>query len=237
MNSKTYRLDRFISQHSSYSLKEVHLLIAQERILLDGIAATSVQESVTQFTEVFLDGNCLQKKEAVYLVLNKPAGIVSATRDEKHETVLSLIDHPTKSELHIAGRLDLNSTGMVLLTNDGLWSRRLSLPESKVVKVYEVTVASPLSSDYVLAFKNGIYFSYENITTQPAQLEILSTYCARLSLTEGKYHQVKRMFGKFQNEVIALHRVSIGNIQLGELELGQCRQLTSAELDAMEAAA
>jgi len=159
-------------------------------------------------------------------MLNKPKGVVSATKDGKHSTVLDLIQHPQKNELHIAGRLDFNTTGLVLLTNDGAWSRKISLPEKKIVKTYYVTLAKPLSHEYTYLFQKGIYFAYENITTQPAHLEILSEYTARLSLVEGKYHQVKRMFGFLKNNVLALHRSSVGNFSLDGLEVGKSRIIT-----------
>ncbi len=234
MKLETSRLDRFISQNTDYSIADTRLLIAQKRILLDGRVAHSIQQKVTKFTRVVLDGNCLKDLSPVYLMLNKPRGVVSATKDPKHTTVLDLIQHPQKDELHIVGRLDFNTTGLVLLTNDGAWSRRISLPETKLAKTYEVTLSKPLNDEYIAAFREGIHFAYENITTRPAQLEILSENSARLSLIEGKYHQVKRMFGFFQNEVLSLHRVSVGPISLEGLEVGQSRPLTPNELAATE---
>jgi 16S rRNA pseudouridine516 synthase len=207
------------------------LLIAQKRIALDGMVAHSIQQKVTQFTRVVLDGNCLKDNTPIYIMLNKPKGFVSATQDIKHATVLDLIAHPEKGDLHIAGRLDINTTGLLLLTNDGSWSRKISLPQTKLAKTYEVILSKPLNSDYVAVFQEGIYFAYENITTQPAHLEILSEYTARLSLIEGKYHQVKRMFGFFQNQVLALHRVSVGHLVLDGLGLGASRLLTAKEVE------
>lgn len=233
MKSRTSRLDRFISRNSAFSHSDTRLLIAQKRILLDGFVAHSIQQKVTEFTHVVLDGSCLQNNNPVYIMLNKPRGVVSATKDRKHATVLDLIQHPQKHNLHIAGRLDFNTTGLVLLTNDGVWSRKISLPQTKLAKTYEVTLSKPLSDEYVAVFREGIYFAYENITTQPAFLEILSEYTARLSLIEGKYHQVKRMFGSFQNEVLALHRVSVGNISLEGLEVGHSRLLKTKESQAL----
>jgi 16S rRNA pseudouridine516 synthase len=230
MKSKTCRLDRFISQNSDFSHSDTRLLIAQKRILLDGCVAESIQQKVTKFTHVVLDGECLNENNPIYIMLNKPQGVVSATKDLKHSTVIDLIQHPQKNELHIAGRLDFNTTGLVLLTNDGDWSRKISLPETKLAKIYEVTVSEPLSEMYITAFQEGIYFPYEKITTKPACLEILSEYTARLSLVEGKYHQVKRMFGFFNNKVIALHRVSVGHIFLGDLAVGDNRILTADEV-------
>lgn len=226
---KTNRLDRFISKNSSFSISDTRLLVAQKRIILNGETAHSIQQRVTEFTNVVLDGISLQSKTPVYLVLNKPKGFVSATKDIRHPTVMDLIQHPQKDELHIVGRLDFNTTGLMLLTNDGAWSRRISLPETKQVKTYEVTLSKPLSNEYIATFLEGIYFAYENITTQPARLEILSDYTARLSLTEGKYHQVKRMFGFFQNKVLELHRVSVGQLGLDGLDVGQSRLLTKKE--------
>lgn len=230
MKSKTSRLDRFISQNTKFSISDTRLLIAQNRIFLDGRVACSVQQKVTEFTKVVLDDECLRNNQPVYIMLNKPRGVVSATKDDKHSTVLDLIQHPQKNELHIVGRLDLNTTGLVLLTNDGAWSRKISLPETQLVKTYEVTLAKALTTEYISVFRCGIYFGYENITTQPAHLEITSEYTARLSLTEGKYHQVKRMFGFFRNEVLALHRVSVGDLSLKGLEVGHSRLLTGSEL-------
>lgn len=230
MKSKTFRLDRFISQNSVFSISDTRLLIAQKRILLDGQVAHSIQQKVAQFTHVVLDGICLRHHKPVYIMLNKPKGVVSATRDNKHATVLDLIAHPQKQEFHIVGRLDFNTTGLVLLTNDGAWSRKISLPGTKLAKVYEVTLTKPLRDEYIAVFEEGIHFGYEDITTAPAYLEILSEYTARLSLTEGKYHQVKRMFGFFQNEVLALHRVSVGHVSLEGLESGRSRLLTTQEV-------
>lgn len=233
MKPYTTRLDRFISQNSDCSMADTRLLLAQRRIMLDGVVADSVQQAVTKFTHVELDGVCLQSGQPVYLALNKPRGVVSATKDDRHPTVLDLVDHPRKDELHIAGRLDFNTTGLVLLTNDGAWSRRISLPQTKLPKTYEVTLSEPLNEEYVAAFRAGIYFAHEGITTLPACLEILSAHRARLSLVEGKYHQVKRMFGAFRNKVLALHRVSVGPVCLGDLEPGATRPVGASELAAL----
>ncbi|MDO3384484.1 pseudouridine synthase [Gilvimarinus sp. SDUM040013] len=230
MKSTAYRLDRFISKYTEHSLSDVRLLVAQKRILVDGVAADSIRQRITKFTHVVLDEVCLNHNKPVYLMLNKPKGTVSATKDNKHTTVLDLIDHPQKAGLHIVGRLDFNTTGLVLLTNDGAWSRQVSLPATKLAKTYLVTLAQPLSDEYVSVFAQGIYFAYENITTQPAGLEILDTYTARLSLVEGKYHQVKRMFGFFDNEVLTLNRTHVGTIALGDLALGASRELTADEV-------
>jgi len=233
MKSNTYRLDRFIAKNTAHSKSQVRLLVAQKRVFVDDEIANSVQQLVRPFTKVVLDGVSLRETTPLYVVLNKPKGVVSATVDDEHPTVIDLIDHPRAKELHIVGRLDLNTTGLVLLTNDGKWSRRISLPTTKQPKVYEVSLAKPVTEAYSVAFAKGIYFAYEDITTQPAKLEVITPTLVRLTLMEGKYHQVKRMFGHFRNEVLALHRLSVGNLSLDGLEEGAWRELTVDEVSAL----
>ena len=171
---------------------------------------------------------------ARYFMLHKPAGCVSATRDPEHRTVLDLLDEPDKHELHIGGRLDFNTTGLLLITNDGQWSRRMTLPGRKLPKVYYVETEQPIEAHYAEVFARGLYFRYEDLTTLPAQLEILAPRAARLTLHEGRYHQVKRMFGHFQNKVTRLHRERMGGLALDpQLAPGQYRALSAAELAAL----
>jgi 16S rRNA pseudouridine516 synthase len=164
-------------------------------------------------------------------MLHKPTGILSATKDDQHPTVLDLIDDPDKHTLHIAGRLDRSTSGLVLLTNDGRWSKRLMAAEEKVPKVYLVETLDPIAPEAVDAFARGFYFHTEDITTLPAELVILSERTARLTLHEGRYHQVKRMFHRVSNRVVSLHRESIGGIALPpDLEPGKWRMLTDQEM-------
>lgn len=228
--SKRARLDRLVSQHTGCHRKDVRLLVAQGRIAVDGQPARAINQVVEQFTRVSLDGRTLWGATPVYLMMNKPRGVVSATRDEQHRTVLDLLGDDNPGELHIAGRLDLNSTGLLLLTNDGRWSRWLSAPDQGIAKRYRVTLARPLTPDYVAAFARGMYFGYEDLTTRPARLKILSEFEAEVELTEGRYHQIKRMFGRFRNPVLQLHRVAIGELQLDEaLAPGQYRPLSARD--------
>ena len=233
LSSRT-RLDRFISSHAGVTRGAVRALLASGRVEVNGRAASEINQVVDQFSHITLDGQVLQDRAAIYLMLNKPRGVVSATRDEKHRTVIDLldIDANTGSNLHIAGRLDFNSTGLLLLTNDGRWSRKLASAQNPVEKVYRVTLEHALSEHYIAAFAQGMYFPYENITTRPVTLTILSDYSAELRLTEGRYHQIKRMFGRFNNKVLTLHRSAIGNMLLDpELTAGQYRPLTQIERD------
>lgn len=209
-------------------------MLAQGRIYLDGKRAESISEQVGQFTHVTLDQRVLQCARARYVMLHKPPGVVSATRDEAHRTVLDFISAPFARELHIVGRLDLNSTGLMLLTNDGRWSRAISRPEENIIKTYRVRLAQSLTPDYVSAFEQGMYFAFEDKWTRPAQLRILSEFEAEIDLVEGRYHQIKRMFGRFDNPVLELHRISVGSLRLDPvLGQGQWRELYEEELDAL----
>ena len=231
MQSRRARLDRFISSRKGISRRDVRQLLIQGRINIDGCTASEMHHPIGQFSRVTLDNEILQDEIARYVMLNKPTGVVSATRDAQHQTVVDLLHTEDKEGLHIVGRLDFNSTGLLLLTNDGEWSRRLTSPEHKVAKKYRVTVEKPITSDCVEAFAQGMYFSYEDIQTQPAHLHICSPFTAEVILTEGRYHQIKRMFGRFQNPVLSLHRTKIGCIDLDPLLApGENRDLTDSEI-------
>ena len=218
MSISRARLDRFISEQCQINRKKVRLLLAQKRVIVDGVIATDIAQPINKFSVISVDNQLVQQNKALYIMLHKPVGVVCATKDEQHVTVIDLLDEKLtaeeKASLHIVGRLDLNTSGLVLLTNDSRWSEQLTSPQSKVTKHYLVTLQNPLSSEYIEAFAKGMYFNYEKITTKPVTLNILSQYQAEVILTEGRYHQIKRMFGRFNNPVTALHRTSIGDFVL-----------------------
>ena len=226
------RLDRFFSNLPQLNRQAARLALASGRVRVDGLVITDGLSEVNQFSRIELDDQLLQAgKAARYFMLHKPVGVVSATVHAEHRTVLDLLDEPDKDELHLAGRLDLNTSGLLIITNDGLWSRRLTEPRSRLGKVYRVETEQPITPEYVELFARGLYFAYEDLTTLPAELVILSSHSALLTLHEGRYHQVKRMFGHFQNKVIGLHRLSMGAIQLDpHLTPGQYRPLSAAEI-------
>ncbi len=246
MKSKRTRLDRFISQQIGINRKDVRAMLAQGRLNVDGRPATDIHQFVDEFTRVMLDEKTLQAKIPVYIMMNKPIGVVSATKDDKHTTVLDVLKKTLNEKeterldihnLHIVGRLDFNTSGLLLLTNDGRWSRLLTTPEQKIAKLYKVTLANPINEQYIPAFAAGMYFPFEDITTRPATLEIINEYVAMVTLVEGRYHQIKRMFGRFQNPVIELHRVAIGNLTLngpnGKMQQGEWRELTNHGMTAL----
>lgn len=225
------RLDRFLESKLCYSTQTVRDLFVQRKVILNDVAVSEGRGRITEFCRVEVDGSILQARQAIYIMLHKPKGCVSATKDTKNKTVLDLIDFPEKESLHLAGRLDFNTTGLLLLTNDGKWSRKLTQPQQKIPKTYWVKTQDEITSEYVKKFAEGFYFQFEDLTTLPAQLKTLSTHTAQLSIYEGRYHQIKRMFGFFQNEVLELHRLSMGNISLDEnLAAGEYRQLAPAEI-------
>lgn len=236
MSISRARLDRFISDQCQINRKKVRLLLAQKRVSVDGVIATDIAQAINKFSFIKLDDDIIQENKALYIMQHKPIGVVCATKDDKHKTVIDLLNltltSQEKASLHIVGRLDLNTSGLVLLTNDSRWSEQLTSPTNKVAKRYLVTLKNPLSADYIDAFAKGMYFAYEDITTKPVILNILSKYCAEVILTEGRYHQIKRMFGRFDNPVIALHRTSIGPYVLNEnLAIGESQFCSVSNAD------
>ncbi len=234
MQSKRARLDRFLSEKLSINRRDVRLLLAQKRIKINYQYAENIQQLVDQFTHVQFDDTLLQANVPSYLMLHKPAGVVSATKDSRHTTVVDLLPGSHRAGLHLAGRLDFNSTGLVLLTNDGRWSRRLSAPESSIEKRYIVGLDKPVTKEIVMAFAQGLYFAFEDLTTRPATLSIIDAYRVEVVLKEGRYHQIKRMFGQFQIKVLSIHRLSVGRLILEDTLLeGQSRALTELEVSSI----
>src|SRR5476651_1685249 len=226
------RVDRFLSNLPRFNRKQVRLLLVEKRVRIDAKVVSDPHAEVLEFSRVEVDDEVLQVgKPARYFMLNKPPGCISATRDPQHPTVLDLIQEPDKDDLHIAGRLDFNTTGLMIITNDGSWSRRLTQPQTKLPKVYYVETEQDIGPEYAATFAAGLYFAFEDLTTQPAELELLGPRTARLSIIEGRYHQVKRMFGHFDNKVMRLHRERMGPLELNlSLAPGQYRSLDAAEI-------
>ncbi|UCP09613.1 pseudouridine synthase [Pseudomonas sp. MM213] len=226
------RVDRFLSNLPRFNRKQVRLLLVEKRVRVNGKIVSDPHTEVLEFSRVEVDQEVLQLgKPARYFMLHKPPGCVSATRDPEHPTVLDLFDEPDKDDLHIAGRLDFNTTGLMLITNDGSWSRRLTQPQTKLPKVYYVETEQNIGPEYALKFTEGLYFAFEDLTTLPAELALLGPKSARLSIVEGRYHQVKRMFGHFDNKVLRLHRERMGPLVLDStLKPGEYRPLSDEEI-------
>ncbi|WP_444884484.1 16S rRNA pseudouridine(516) synthase RsuA [Microbulbifer sp. PSTR4-B] len=229
------RLDKAVSQVTDLSRSDVKRAAKAERISVNGEIVTDPAAKVQASDELYLDGEPLHEPGPRYIMLNKPLGYVSATKDGEHPTVLDLIDEPNKAKLHIAGRLDIDTTGLVLLTDDGQWSHKVTSPNHHCEKTYYALLAEKIEEDAVAKFAKGIWLNNEKKRTKPAKLEILYANEVRITIGEGRYHQVKRMFAALGNRVIELHRERIGDIFLDEeLQEGEYRLLTSEEIASVQ---
>lgn len=227
------RLDKFLAHHLGISRSLVHRELRAGNITVDDemIKSGSYQLAVEQIVK-YLDEEITPVTEKRYFMLHKPQGYVCSTDDPDYPTILYFIDEPIAEKLHAAGRLDLDTTGLVLLTDDGQWSHRITAPKYQCEKTYFVTVEQPLTEDLIETFEKGIQLKSEKNLTKPAQLEIVDELHARLTISEGKYHQVKRMFAAVGNHVVELHRERIGAIVLDVLE-GEYRPLTESEVKSL----
>ena len=232
------RLDRLISNSTGLSRSETRLAIRAKRVCVNGTATTSASLILGCTDRVTLDGKSVEPPRPRYFMLHKPAGYVSATVDNAHPAALELLrDAPGYLRLQIAGRLDMDTTGLLLLTDDGDWNHRLTSPARQCEKVYRVQLRDPLSPQAIAQLETGILLRGEQRPTRPARVAITDQTDRRqvlLTILEGKYHQVKRMFAATGNLVLGLHRESIGGITLDPaLEPGAYRALTAAEVQSI----
>lgn len=208
------RLDQFVSQATAMSRSEVQKAIRHGWVSVNQQIVKQTALQISHDAQVMLDQEVITLPGLIYIMLHKPLGVVSATEDASQRTVLDLIDHPHRHTLHIVGRLDKDTTGLILLTNDGAWSHRLTAPKQHVPKTYLATLAEPLSESAAQQLREGVQLKGEKHITQPAQVETLPNKQIRLTIHEGKYHQVKRMLAAVGNKVESLHREKIGNLVL-----------------------
>lgn len=225
------RLDKFIGNNTQLSRTQIHAAIKQGIIYVNDVLVTKTNTQIKDTDKVVVDDQVIEPRKPRYLILHKPAGYVCANTDSEHPTVLDLVGAPFKHELQIAGRLDVDTTGLVLLTDDGQWNHKITSPKHMHTKNYLVTTANPIEDSYIKIFADGVMLKGETKLTLPAELKVLDKHHAELSICEGKYHQVKRMFAAVGNHVIALHRNRIGSVYLGDLPAGQFRYLTTQEVE------
>ena len=229
------RLDKYLAQSTGFSRKEVRRFMKAGEVTVNDDIVNNPALHIGEEDEVYLDGFPVEAPGEKYLMLNKPLGCVCSNDDGTHPTVLSLIDLPRAEELTICGRLDVDTTGLVLITSDGKWAHRITSPKHKTGKLYEVTTADPIPADAVEKFEKGLMLINDKERTKPAQLTLVADREAEVILTEGRYHQVKRMFAAIGNKVEELHRRQIGAIELDEdLEPGQYRFLTDEEINSIQ---
>lgn len=223
------RLDKYICETKNLSRADAKKAILRGRVEVAGKVLTNPAQKIDPAQAIMFDHEPLTLTGPLYIVLHKPQGYICSTVDESHPCVLNLIDLERKDNLHPAGRLDVDTTGLVLLTDDGQWSHRVTSPKKSCEKMYLVELAEPLCDDAAARCEEGIMLNSETKPTRPAKLEIISPTQVKLTLQEGKYHQVKRMFAALDNKVISLHRATIGSIDLTDLAEGEWRYLTASE--------
>lgn len=225
------RLDKIIASQGNYSRRDVKKLISQGRIMLNGKVVKKADLKIDEKVDnLKIDGIEFNFVKNVYLILNKPKGYVSATEDKNDKTVLELLpEQYLNRKIFPAGRLDKNTTGLMILTDDGVFAHNILSPRKHVKKVYEVVIDIPVTNEMKIGFESGVELNDGKCKT--AILEITGENCAKVTLSEGRYHQIKRMFGCFGAKVVELNRIKIGNFELPkDLKLGFCREVTTEEL-------
>ena len=242
------RLDRFLCHATGLTRTQAQRVIRAGDVRVNGAVVTDPGQHVAGDARVELDQHPVEQPRPRYYMLHKPAGVVSATRDREHTTVIDLLDVPHPERLHVAGRLDADATGLVLISDDGEWSHHIMSPRHDCPKTYRLTLAEPLTGKAKEHLERGVFLKpqtrrpwraaldslpsskNEKQRCRPAAMERLSDSDWRMTITEGKYHQVKRMIAAAGNHVVKLHRERIGNLVLDpDLEPGESRELTPAE--------
>lgn len=225
------RIDKIIASQGQYSRKEVKALIAKGRIAVDGRVVSSSSEKADPLTtRISIDGKSLAFKRNLYLMLHKPKGYVSATEDRDHPTVLELVPQEYRGrDLFPAGRLDRDTTGLMIITDDGVLAHNILAPKKHVPKRYHVELDIPVTEEMRLAFSEGLMLN--DGVCKAADLIKTGEKTAEVTLREGRYHQIKRMFGCFGAEVVELKRLGMGRLSLPEdLAEGECREMSEEEL-------
>ena len=226
------RIDKYIANCGYASRKDVKKLIKQGAVTVNGEVCKKAEAQVDEGGIVCVNGERLVYREFVYLMLNKPQGYVSAVFDKKYPVVTDLVDEEyAHFEVFPVGRLDIDTEGFLILTNDGQFAHEMTSPKKNVYKRYFACVDKPMEENDVEEFAKGMEF--KEFTAKSARLEITDNPCeVYIEIAEGKFHQVKRMCERVGKNVVYLKRVAIGNVGLDEsLPLGGVRELTSQELD------
>ncbi len=227
------RLDKIIASQGKYSRSQVRKLVRDGLVTVDGVKAMKADmKADAEKSRICVDGECICYKKHLYIMLNKPCGVISASEDRDRETVVDLVPaHLRREGLFPAGRLDADTRGFVLITDDGEFAHRILSPKNHVMKTYHARLHHSLTQQDIKSFREGIELRDGTLCLE-AEVELLDgDTLAQVKIHEGKYHQVRRMFAALGNRVLDLKRVQIGNLPLDEsLEEGMCRELTDEEL-------
>ncbi len=224
------RLDKFLCKCTELDKTQAIALIKQGNVRINQDVITSEATQVHENNLVTLYGTQLIPRDFRYILMHKPAGTICSNIDEAYPSVFNDLNIENPTELHIAGRLDADTTGLILITDDGRWSYNITSPNQKCSKVYRAHLTKDIKNDVVTLFKQGIKLQGEKELTLPATLEIIGPREVILTLTQGKFHQVKRMFAAVGNRVKKLHREQIGEIKL-DVNVGEWRYLTAEEVE------
>ncbi|MDQ0413062.1 pseudouridine synthase [Mesobacillus stamsii] len=233
------RIDKVLSNLGYGSRKEVKKLLKDGAVIVNGEFIKDAKQHVNPKKDLItFNGEEIQYREFIYLMMNKPPGVISATEDSHEETVIDLLEaEDLVFEPFPVGRLDKDTEGLLLLTNDGQLSHRLLSPKQHVPKTYFAVIEGEVTEQDIVSFKQGVTLD-DGYKTKPGELVIVKsglTSDIELTITEGKFHQVKRMFLAVGKRVVYLKRISMGPLQLDEtLELGEYRELTDEEIDLLQ---
>jgi len=224
------RLDKYLSEAGIGSRSEVKKIISKGHVTINDLLVKDSKINILESDVIKVLGNIVTYEKFVYYMLNKPKGVVSASKDEVNQTTRQLITDYKKDDLFNVGRLDKDTEGILLLTNDGLLSHQLLSPKYHVEKTYHVEFRGDFLKTYCSSFETGIILN-DGTVCKPAKISLINDHQALLTISEGKYHQVKRMFGSLNMGVTGLKRVSFGPLKLdSSLASGEYRKLTPSEI-------
>mgnify|MGYP002772866425 FL=1 len=225
------RIDRILSEQTNYSRKEIKRLVSKGLVLVNGCVVRKSDEKYAEDNiSIKINGEEVRVNKHFYLLLNKPKGYVSTTVSDKDKTVIALVPDKYKTRtLFPAGRLDKDTTGLMLITDDGVFAHNILSPKKHIKKVYEVVIDKDVSDEMVYGFRDGVKLN--DGECKSALLEKIDTNKCLVTLTEGRYHQIKRMFGCYKAKVIELKRICMGELYLpSDLAVGKVREVSDEEL-------
>lgn len=225
------RIDRILSEQTNYSRKEIKRLVSKGLVLVNGCVVRKSDEKYAEDNiSIKINGEKVRVNKHFYLLLNKPKGYVSTTVSDNDKTVIDLVPDKYKTRtLFPAGRLDKDTTGLMLITDDGVFAHNILSPKKHIKKVYEVVIDKDVSDEMVYGFRDGVKLN--DGECKSALLEKIDTNKCLVTLTEGRYHQIKRMFGCYKAKVLELKRICMGELYLpSDLGVGEVREVSDEEL-------
>ncbi|WP_413700960.1 16S rRNA pseudouridine(516) synthase RsuA [Psychromonas sp. KJ10-10] len=228
------RLDKYICESTTLTRSQAKKVLSQGRIKINDKVVRSSAYKTTEDEVIRFDGDIISVRGLRYIMLNKPQDFICSNVDEQLPSIFNLIEVDKKEQLFVAGRLDADTTGLTLITDDGQWSHKVTSPRNKCKKCYRVGLDAVITPEAIEQLQQGVQLNSEPQPCLPAEVEVISETEVLLTISEGKYHQVKRMFAAVGNLVIELHREKIGEIILDDnLDLGEWRYLTEAEVQSI----